>query len=115
MSENRRKIILFYNPSSGNGLFKHYLDDIIGRCQDEGYMALRAIVGMALIPIVGRLALKFDRRQTLIGFNLLGTALMVLLRITGTTGTFTIVLYLFSVAISTWKMSERKLSSINLS
>ena len=38
MSENRRKIILFYNPSSGNGLFKHYLDDIIGRCQDEGYM-----------------------------------------------------------------------------
>ena len=67
----------------------------------SGFMALRAIVGMALIPIVGRLALKFDRRQTLIGFNLLGTALMVLLRITGTTGTFTIVLYLFSVAIST--------------
>jgi len=57
MSENRRKIILFYNPSSGNGLFKHYLDDIIGRCQDEGYMVvpIRAGSGRLIYDYLGGL------------------------------------------------------------
>lgn len=38
------KILLFYNPSSGDGLFVNNLDKIIERCQAEGYIviALRA-------------------------------------------------------------------------
>lgn len=35
---NAKKVILFYNPYSGNNLFKHNLDLIIGRYQKAGYI-----------------------------------------------------------------------------
>ena len=38
----RKKVILFYNPQSGNGMFKNHLDYIIERYQDAG---------MRVIPI----------------------------------------------------------------
>ena len=51
MSEERRKkILLFYNPYSGNGLFKNNLDLIIERFQENGYQLtpVRAAKGMAI-------------------------------------------------------------------
>ncbi|MCI7248282.1 MAG: YegS/Rv2252/BmrU family lipid kinase [Clostridiales bacterium] len=34
------KILIYYNPYSGSGVFKNNLDYIIGRCQDAGYQAV---------------------------------------------------------------------------
>ncbi|MCQ2546787.1 MAG: YegS/Rv2252/BmrU family lipid kinase [Clostridia bacterium] len=34
------KILLYYNPYSGNGMFKNNLDHIIDRCQDAGYQVM---------------------------------------------------------------------------
>ncbi len=36
----RKKIILFYNPKSGNGHFTKNIDYIIGRCQEAGYQLI---------------------------------------------------------------------------
>ncbi|MBR2559346.1 MAG: YegS/Rv2252/BmrU family lipid kinase [Firmicutes bacterium] len=35
-----RKVILFYNPNSGNGMFKNNLDDIIARFQEADLMVV---------------------------------------------------------------------------
>lgn len=35
---NAKKVILFYNPYSGNGVLKHSLDNIIARYQSAGYL-----------------------------------------------------------------------------
>lgn len=35
---NAKKVILFYNPNSGDGMLKHNLDHIISRYQKEGYL-----------------------------------------------------------------------------
>ena len=40
MGIKTNKVILFYNPTSGNGLFKNNLDKIIGRYQQAGYMVV---------------------------------------------------------------------------
>ena len=44
------KVLLFYNPKSGNGLFKNNLDYIIDRFQSAGYQVvpIRAAKGMAI-------------------------------------------------------------------
>ncbi|MCB6994211.1 YegS/Rv2252/BmrU family lipid kinase [bacterium 210820-DFI.6.37] len=44
------KVLLFYNPHSGNGLFKNNLDYIIDRFQTAGYQVvpIRAAKGMAI-------------------------------------------------------------------
>lgn len=44
------KVLLFYNPNSGNGLFKNNLDYIIDRFQTEGYQVIpiRAAKGMTI-------------------------------------------------------------------
>lgn len=44
------KILLYYNPYSGNGLFKSNLDHIIERCQDAGFqvMPVRANKGLQI-------------------------------------------------------------------
>lgn len=34
------KILLYYNPYSGNGMFKNNLDHIIDRCQNAGYQVM---------------------------------------------------------------------------
>ena len=45
-----KKVILFYNPRSGSGMFKNNLDLIIGRYQKEGYLVvpIRAARGHAI-------------------------------------------------------------------
>ena len=45
-----KKVLLFYNPHSGNGLFKNNLDHIIDRFQTAGYQIepIRAAKGMAI-------------------------------------------------------------------
>lgn len=51
MCENMlEKVLLFYNPNSGNGLFKNNLDYIIDRFQTAGYqiVPIRAAKGMAI-------------------------------------------------------------------
>lgn len=40
MEESRVKVLLFYNPNAGNGLFKNSLDNIIERFQEEGYLVV---------------------------------------------------------------------------
>ncbi|MCI2061607.1 MAG: YegS/Rv2252/BmrU family lipid kinase [Eubacteriaceae bacterium] len=41
MSANKReKVLLFYNPYSGNGMFKNNLDQIIGRFQDQNFQVV---------------------------------------------------------------------------
>lgn len=40
MGIKTKKVILFYNPNSGNGMFKNHLDTIIGRYQTAGYMVV---------------------------------------------------------------------------
>ncbi|QHI71513.1 YegS/Rv2252/BmrU family lipid kinase [Aminipila terrae] len=46
----RKRVLLFYNPHSGNGMFKNNLDLIIGRFQNAGYIIepVRAAHGEAL-------------------------------------------------------------------
>lgn len=36
----KNKILIYYNPYSGSGVFKNNLDYIIGRCQDAGFQAV---------------------------------------------------------------------------
>lgn len=37
---SNNKILIYYNPFSGSGVFKNNLDYIIGRCQDAGFQAV---------------------------------------------------------------------------
>lgn len=55
------KVLLFYNPNSGNGLFKNNLDYIIDRFQIAGYqiVPIRAAKGMA----INRALATIDVRQ----------------------------------------------------
>lgn len=50
MCEKYEKVLLFYNPRAGNGLFKNNLDYIIDRFQTAGYQVIpvRASKGMAI-------------------------------------------------------------------
>lgn len=48
--EKRQKVLLFYNPHSGNGMFKNNLDGIIDRFQESGFQVVpvRAAKGTAI-------------------------------------------------------------------
>lgn len=48
--EKRQKVLLFYNPHSGNGMFKNNLDGIIDRFQESGFQVVpvRAAKGVAI-------------------------------------------------------------------
>jgi GPH family glycoside/pentoside/hexuronide:cation symporter len=61
----------------------------------------RPIIGLPLLWIVGKVALKIDKRQTLILFFLTGFAGMVLLRLTPPGGPVWIVFYLLMLAFCT--------------
>lgn len=56
MSEDVRikKVLLFYNPNSGNGLFKNNLDYIIERFQEKGLVVVpvRAAQGMTINKVL---------------------------------------------------------------
>ena len=40
MNKKREKVLLFYNPNSGNGLFKNNLDTIIERFQGSNFQVV---------------------------------------------------------------------------
>lgn len=48
--EKRQKVLLFYNPHSGNGMFKNNLDGIINRFQESNFQVVpvRAAKGIAI-------------------------------------------------------------------
>lgn len=58
------KVLLFYNPSSGNGLFKNNLDHILERFQSAGYQVVpvRAAKGMAIDTVLASLNPKEFRQ-----------------------------------------------------
>lgn len=65
MSEKKpEKVLLFYNPASGNGLFKNNLDYILNRFQTKGYQVVpvRASKGMELDKVFGTMNLKEYRQ-----------------------------------------------------
>lgn len=64
-------------------------------------LMLRALMGIALIPIVGRCAALFDKKKTLMGFYTFGAAGMVVLKITGVQGVIGIAVYIIFVAVCT--------------
>ena len=37
-TDEQRKVLLIYNPNSGNGMFPRYLDLIISKFQDKGFL-----------------------------------------------------------------------------
>lgn len=41
MNKKREKVLLFYNPNSGNGLFKNNLDTIIERFQGSNFQVVQ--------------------------------------------------------------------------
>ncbi len=49
-SSRRDKILLYYNPKSGSGIFKNNLDYIVERCQEAGYrlVPVRASEGIVI-------------------------------------------------------------------
>ena len=57
MTDKREKVLLFYNPNSGNGLFKNNLDRIIEKIQDKGYQVVpvRAGRGMPIEQAFGEI------------------------------------------------------------
>ena len=40
MSRKNNKILVYYNPYSGSGVFKNNLDYIIERCQEAGFLPI---------------------------------------------------------------------------
>lgn len=64
-------------------------------------LLLRTFAGMALIPVTGRLALKIDKRRTLILFNAIGAAAMVAVRFAGADTVPTLALFILGATCCT--------------
>ncbi|MBR5516656.1 MAG: MFS transporter [Firmicutes bacterium] len=69
--------------------------------QISACLLARTLLGGALIPVVGKIVLKTDKRETLIGFYLLGTVGMILIKFVGITGFAGLCVYLFFATICT--------------
>jgi len=68
---NAKKVILFYNPYSGDGILKHNLDTIIARYQNAGYMIvpIRAAEGNVIKDYLAALnqeSYKEEYRQIIV-------------------------------------------------
>ena len=61
----------------------------------------RTILGGALIPIVGKIVLKTDKRETLIGFYLFGMIGMITIKIIGISGFVGLCSYIFFATLCT--------------
>jgi len=61
----------------------------------------RAVLGALLIPIVGKIVLKTDKRETLIGFYIFGAIGMILIRFIGISGLVGVFTYVFFATICT--------------
>lgn len=57
MSGSKKKVLIYYNPYSGSGIFKDNLDYIIGRVQDAGFQPIpvRAAKGVVIGPMLEEL------------------------------------------------------------
>lgn len=69
--------------------------------QVSGCMALRAILSLILIPIISKLILMTDRRETLIGCYIVGAVGMVLVRLMDLPQLSWILVYMFFATICT--------------
>lgn len=81
----------------------YYLTYVLGYSSAaiSAVLLIRALAGMALIPVTGRLALKTDKRNTLIMFNTIGTAALVTVRFTGADTIPTLVLFILGSVCAT--------------
>ena len=61
----------------------------------------RTILGGVLIPIVGKIVLRTDKRETLIGFYLFGMAGMIAIKVMGIAGFSGLCVYIFFATICT--------------
>ena len=64
-------------------------------------LLIRPLLAVAIIPLVGRIAIKTDKRLAIIAFYFIGIALMVLLHFIGIESKFTIALYLLALMLCT--------------
>jgi len=64
-------------------------------------LLFRPLIAVAFIPLVGRIAIKTDKRLAIIAFYSLGIALMVLLHFIGIESKFTIALYVLALMLCT--------------
>ena len=62
---------------------------------------MRTLLSIVFIPIVGKLILKFDKRETLIGFYSLGFAGMIFIRFVDVPGIVGLGLYMIFITICT--------------
>ncbi len=69
--------------------------------ETSSWLMLRTVLGLAFIPITGKLVLRFDKRETMIGFLLVGSAGLCLMRFTEFNGWLEIALYMVFLTICT--------------
>lgn len=67
----------------------------------SGCMLMRTLLSIVFIPIVGKLILKFDKRETLIGFYSIGFLGMCLIRFIDIPGLAGLILYMIFITICT--------------
>ena len=67
----------------------------------SSWLMLRTVLGLLFIPITGKLVLKFDKRETMIGFLLTGAAGMCLMRFTEFSLGVELALYMVFLTICT--------------
>ena len=69
MSKKREKVLLFYNPYSGNGLFKNNLDNIIERFQESNFQVVpvRSTKGETLNQIFAEMEPDYYRQVIVAG------------------------------------------------
>ena len=67
----------------------------------SGCMLMRTLLSIVFIPIVGKLILKFDKRETLIGFYTVGFLGMLLIRFVDIPGLAGLALYMIFITICT--------------
>ena len=69
--------------------------------ETSSWLMLRTALGLLFIPITGKLVLKFDKRETMIGFLLVGSAGLCLMRFTEFSQVWEIGLYMVFLTICT--------------
>ncbi|MBR4019822.1 MAG: MFS transporter, partial [Firmicutes bacterium] len=69
--------------------------------ETSSWLMMRTVLGIALIPITGKLVLRFDKRETMIGFLLVGSAGLCLMRFTEFSLALEIGLYMVFLTICT--------------
>lgn len=67
----------------------------------SGCMLMRTLLSIVFIPIVGKLILKFDKRETLIGFYSLGFVGMIFIRFVDVPGFLGLGMYMVFITICT--------------